>query len=59
MGHVEYLKYFGSTTTNDTICTREITPGIVTAKAVFNEKKTIYINKLDLYVRKKLLVCYT
>jgi hypothetical protein len=53
MGHLEYLNYFGSMTTNDARCTGEITSRIAMAKAVFNEKKTLFTGKLDLNVRKK------
>jgi hypothetical protein len=59
MGHVEYLNYFGSLTTNDARCTGEITSRIAMAKAVFNKKKTLFTSKLDLNVRKKLVACYT
>jgi hypothetical protein len=51
MGHVEYLNYFGSMTTNDARCTGAITSRIAMAKAVFNEK-TLFTRKLGLNVRK-------
>jgi len=38
---------------------REITSRIAMAKAVFNEKKTLFTSKLDLNVRKKRVACHT
>ena len=55
--NVEYLKYLGSMLTNDGRCTCEIKSRIVMAKAAFN-KKTLFTNKLDLNLRKKLVKCY-
>jgi hypothetical protein len=55
--NVEYFNYLGSMITNDARCTREITSRIAMAKAAFN-KKTLFTNKLDLNLRKKLVKCY-
>jgi hypothetical protein len=40
--------------TNDAMCTREIKARIAMAKAAFNRKKTLFVSKLDLELRKKL-----
>jgi hypothetical protein len=39
------------------VITSEIKSRIVTAKAAFNRKKTLFTNKLDLNLRKKLVKC--
>jgi hypothetical protein len=44
--------------TNDARCTREIKYRIATAKAAFNNKKTLLASKLDLNLSKKLVKCY-
>ena len=54
----EYFKYLGNILTNDGRCTCEIKYRIAMAKAVFNKKKTLFTNKLDLNLRKKLVKCY-
>jgi hypothetical protein len=56
--NVEYFNYLGSMITNDPRCTREIKSRIAMAKAAFNKKKTLFTNKLDLNLRKKLVKCY-
>jgi hypothetical protein len=53
--NVEYFNYLGSMITNDARCTREIKCRIDMAKAEFNKKKTLFISKLDLNLRKKVL----
>jgi phage-related protein len=55
--NVEYFKYFGSMTTNNAKCTREIKSRVAMAKATFNEKKTLFRSKLDLNLRKELVKC--
>jgi hypothetical protein len=55
---VEYFNYLDSMITNDARYTREIKSRIAMAKAEFNKKKTIFISKLDLNLRKKLVKCY-
>jgi hypothetical protein len=40
--------------TNDARCIREIKSRIAIEKAAFNTKKTLFISKLDLNLRKKL-----
>jgi hypothetical protein len=54
--NVEYFNYFGSMITNDAWCVCEIKSKIAMAKA-FNKKKTLF-TKLDLNLRKKLVMCY-
>jgi len=44
--------------TNDGRCTCEIKPRIAMEKAAFNKKKTLFISKLGLNLRKKLVKCY-
>jgi hypothetical protein len=44
--------------TNDARCTCEIKSRIAMAKAAFNKKKTLFTNKLDLNLRKKLVKFY-
>jgi len=44
--------------TNDGSCTREIKSRIAMAKAAFSKKKTLFTNKLELNLRKKLIKCY-
>jgi hypothetical protein len=44
--------------TNDARCTHEIKSRIAMAKAAFNKTKTLFISKLDLNLRKKLVKCY-
>ena len=54
---MEYFKYFGSITTNNSRCVSEIKARIGMAKATFKKKKTLFTSKLDLYLRKKLVNC--
>jgi hypothetical protein len=56
--NVEYFSYLRSTVKNDARCTREIKRRISMAKAAFDRKKTLFISKLDLNLRKKLVKCY-
>jgi len=56
--NVEYCNYLGSMLTNDERCTWEIKSMIAMTKAAFN-KKTLFISKLELCFRKKLVKCYT
>jgi hypothetical protein len=44
--------------TNDGRCTCEIKSRIAMAKAVFNKKRAVFTNTLDLKLRKKLVKCY-
>jgi hypothetical protein len=44
--------------TNDAGCTRESKSSIAKVKSAFNKKKTLFTNKLDLNLRKKLVKCY-
>jgi hypothetical protein len=41
--------------TNDARCTREMKSRIAVAKAALNKKKILFISKLDLNGRKKLV----
>ena len=56
--NVESFKYLGSMLTNDGRCTREIKSRIAMAKSAFNKTKTLFTNRLDLNLRKKLIKCY-
>jgi hypothetical protein len=44
--------------TNYGRCTCEIKSCTAKAKAVFNKKRVIFTNKMDLELRKKLVKCY-
>jgi hypothetical protein len=44
--------------TNDARCTREIKSRITVAKAAFNKKKNLFTSKLDINLRKKLVMCF-
>ena len=57
--NVKSFKYLGSMLTNDGRCTCEIKSRIAIAKAAFNKKNTLFTNKLDLDLRKKVVKCYT
>jgi hypothetical protein len=52
---VEYFNNFGSMITNDARSTRGIKFRIAKAKAAVDKKKTLFTNKLDLKLRKKLI----
>jgi hypothetical protein len=54
--NVEEFNYLGSMFTNDAKCTRKIKARIAMAKAAFNKKKTLFTSKLDLELRKKLVL---
>jgi len=54
--NVEYINYLGSILTNAAICTREIKSGVVMAVAA-STNKNVFISKLDLILRKKVLKC--
>jgi hypothetical protein len=56
--NTEYFDYLGGMIANDTRRTRENKSRIATAKAAFNKKKALFISKLDLHLRKKLVNCY-
>ena len=55
--NVEYLNCVGSMMTKDAKCTREIKYRIVMTKAAFNRQNTLFSNKLDLNVKRKLVKC--
>jgi len=48
---VKYFNYFGCIKVNDATCTCEITSRTAMAKAAFNKKTKLFINKLDLKLR--------
>jgi hypothetical protein len=48
LGYVEYFCYFGSMITNDARSTCEIKSMIAMAKSAFNNKKHLFISKLEL-----------
>jgi hypothetical protein len=54
---VEQFNYFGSVT-NDARCTRKIKSRTVKEEGTFNRKKTLFISKFDLNLRKKLVKYY-
>jgi hypothetical protein len=56
--NVKYCNNLSSMRTNDARCTYEMKPRIAMAKAAFNNKKTLFTSKLDLYLRKKVLKCH-
>jgi hypothetical protein len=56
--NAEEFNCFGSMIANDARCRREIKARIAMAKALFNEKETLFTSKLDLELRKKLVKCY-
>ena len=56
--NVKCFKYLGSMLTDDGRCTCEIKSRIAMAKAAFNKNKNLFISKLDLNLRKKLVKCY-
>ena len=55
--NVEYLNHLGSMTTKDARSTREIKSRIAMAKAAFNEKKILFMNKRDSHLRKEMVQC--
>jgi len=54
---VDNFNCFGSPMTNGARCTRETKSRIAVSKTAFS-KKTLFTNKLDLKLRKKLVKCY-
>jgi hypothetical protein len=56
--NAEYFNYSGSMTTNDARRTCEIKPRISMAKAAFNRNNNLFVSKLDLNLRKKIVKCY-
>jgi hypothetical protein len=56
---VEYFNYLDSITRNDARCTSEIIYRIPMAKAESNKNKALFTSKLDIYLRMKLVNCYT
>jgi GTP cyclohydrolase II len=58
MENVEYFKYLGSMLTSDGRCTCEIKSRIPMVKTAFNKKRVLFISKMDLELRKKLVKRY-
>jgi len=56
--NVGSFKYLNRMLTNDGRCTCEIESSIAMAKAAFNKMRALFINTLDINVRKKLVKCY-
>jgi len=54
--NVKCFKYLGSMLTEDGRCTCEITSRIAMTKAAFNKKKNLFTSKLDLNLRKRLVI---
>jgi hypothetical protein len=55
---LENVEYLSSMITNDARCTCEIKSRIAVEMAAFNKKKSLFTSKLDLNLRKKLIICY-
>jgi hypothetical protein len=55
LANVDHFEYLGSMITNDARCTRKIEIQDCHVKAAFNKKQTLFTNKLDLNLRKKLV----
>jgi hypothetical protein len=55
---VEYFNSLGSMIRNGVRCKSETESRIATAKSPFNRKKTVFIRKLNLNLRAKLVKCY-
>jgi len=55
--NVEHFNYLCSMITKDAKCSREIKSRIAVAKAAFDKKKSLFISKLDLNLRNKLVKC--
>jgi hypothetical protein len=53
-----FYKCLGSIITSNTRRTRKIKYRIYMANVAFKRKKTLFITKLDLNLRKKLMKCY-
>jgi hypothetical protein len=51
--NVKYFNYVGCIKINYATCTSEIKSRIAKAEAAFNKKMKLFINKLDLNLRKK------
>jgi len=56
--NVEYCDSLGSMTVDGTRCAREIKSRITMEKAAFAMRKALFTSKLDIYLRKKLPMCY-
>jgi hypothetical protein len=52
------FKYLGSMLTNHGRCTCEFKSRIAMVKAAFNKKRALFTSKMDLKLRKKLVICY-
>jgi hypothetical protein len=55
---LEYFDSFGTRITNDAKRKCEIISRNAMENVAFNKNKTVFINKLDLNLRKKLTQCY-
>jgi hypothetical protein len=58
MENVDIFKYLGSMLTNVGRCNREVKSRFAMAKAAFNKKRVLFISKMDLELKKKLVKCY-
>jgi hypothetical protein len=56
--NLEYFKNFGSIIMNNARCAGKIKSRIDTVKLAFNKKKSLFANKLDSSLRKKLIKSY-
>jgi hypothetical protein len=57
--NVEYFLCLGSIITYDARCTLEVKSRTDMANAPFSKKKNRFTRKLDLYLKKKRVKCYT
>jgi hypothetical protein len=55
--NVESFKCLGSMLTNDGRCTCEVKSRFAMAKAAFNKKRALFLRKMYLELRKKLVKC--
>jgi hypothetical protein len=58
LGNIKYFNYLGNVVADSTLCTRAINSKIAMAEAALNRKKKLFVRKLDLNFRKKLVKYY-
>lgn len=56
--NVKYFNYLGRRIANNGRYTREIKSMIIMSKAAINKEESLFTNKLDLNIKKKLIKCY-
>jgi len=50
-------KYLGSTISDDGYCDKEIKSRIAMAKIVFQDRKKLFVGKMNLELRKRIVKC--